>query len=152
VTGTAETDCFICRKHRGDEPAPGGPIYEDEFVWVSHAYHSDRNPEPYLGHVLVEPKRHALGFPDLTEEEAAAVGVAITRVSRAIRDTEGAEHVYVAVVGHHTPHLHVHLIPRYPGTPLEYWDPFTVDDAPQAKHGGPEAAAAVADRIRAAVK
>lgn len=152
MTGTAETDCFICRKHRGDEPAPGGPIYEDEFVWVSHGYHPDRNPEPYLGHVLVEPKRHALGFPDLTEEEAAAVGVAITRVSRAIRDTEGAEHVYVAVVGHHTPHLHVHLIPRYPGTPLEYWDPFTVGDAPQAKHGGPEAAAAVADRIRAAVK
>jgi histidine triad (HIT) family protein len=152
VTGTAQTDCFICRKHRGDEPAPGGPIYEDEFVWVSHGYHPDRNPEPYLGHVLVEPKRHALGFPDLTEEEAAAVGVPITRISRAIRDSEGAEHVYVAVVGHHTPHLHVHLIPRYPGTPNEYWDLFKVDEAPGAKHGGPEAVAAVANRIRAAVK
>jgi histidine triad (HIT) family protein len=152
VTGAAQTDCFICRKHRGDEPAPGGPIYENELVWASHGYHPERNPEPYLGHVLVEAKRHALGFPDLTDEEAAAVGVAITRVARAIRDSEGAEHVYVAVVGHHTPHLHVHLIPRYPGTPQEYWDPFTVDEAPQAKHGDPEAVAAVANRIRAALK
>ena len=144
-------DCFICRKHRGEELAPGGPIYENELVWASHAYHPERGSEPYLGHVLVEPKRHALGFPDLTDEEAAAMGVGVTRVTRAIRESEGAEHVYVAVLGHHTPHLHVHLIPRYPGTPREFWDPFKVDEAPDAKHGGPEEAAAVADRVRAAI-
>jgi histidine triad (HIT) family protein len=152
VTGTAESDCFICRKHRGEEATPGGPIYESELVWASHAYHSERTPEPYLGHVLVEPKRHAPGFPDLTDQEAAAVGVAMSCVARAIRDSEGAEHVYVAVLGHHTPHLHVHLIPRYPGTPQEYWSPFRVDDAPEAKHGGPEAVEAVANRIRAAMR
>jgi diadenosine tetraphosphate (Ap4A) HIT family hydrolase len=149
VPGPSETDCFICRKHRGDEPAPGGPIYEDELVFASHGYHPERNPEPYLGHVVVEPKRHAPGLADLTNDEAAAVGVAVTRLARALIVSEGAEHVYSAVVGHHTPHLHVHLIPRYPGTPREYWDPFRVDEWPEAKHGGPDIAAEVAERIRA---
>jgi histidine triad (HIT) family protein len=144
-------DCFVCRQHRGEELVPGGSIYEDDLVYVGHAYHPERNPEPYLGHVLVEPKRHAFGFADLTEEEAAAVGVTITRVSRAVRESEGAEHVYLAVVGHHSPHLHVHLVPRYPGTPREYWDPFRIDEWPDAKHGGPDEAAAVAERIRAAL-
>jgi histidine triad (HIT) family protein len=151
VATSAQTDCFICRKHHGDEPAPGGPIYETELVWASHGYHPERNPEPYLGHVVVEPRRHALGFADLEEDEAAALGVAISRLSRALKRAEGAEHVYVAVVGHHTPHLHVHLIPRYPGTPREFWDPIRVDEWPEARHGRPEDAAEVATRIRAAL-
>ena len=77
--------------------------------------------------------------------------MAIARVSRAIRESEGAEHVYLLVIGHHTPHLHVHLVPRYPGTPKEFWDPSRVDEAPGAKHGGIDEAAAVAARIRAAL-
>ena len=39
------------------------------------------------------------------------------RLSRA----RGAEHVYVFVLGHHVAHLHVWVVPRYPGTPREYW-------------------------------
>jgi histidine triad (HIT) family protein len=151
VAASAQTDCYICRKHRGEEPMPGGAIFADEVVVASHGYHPERNPEPYLGHVVVEPKRHAFGFADLEEHEAAAVGVAISRVSRALKRAEAAEHVYVAVVGHHTPHLHVHLIPRYPRTPREYWDPIRVDEWPEAKHGGPDEAAEVAARIRAAL-
>jgi histidine triad (HIT) family protein len=151
VAASSQTDCFICRKHRGGELAPGGPIVDDALVWASHGYHPERNPDPYLGHVTVEPKRHAFGFADLDEDEAAAVGVAIARVSRAIKQAEGAEHVYLAVVGHHTPHLHVHLIPRYPGTPREFWDPLRLDEWEGAKHGGPDDAAAVAARIRSAL-
>ena len=151
MAAETQTDCFICRKHRGEEVAPGGPILDDELVYASHAYHPERNPDPYLGYVVVESKRHAPGFADLTEDEAAAVGVAIARVSRAIRESEGAEHVYLLVIGHHTPHLHVHLVPRYPGTPREFWDPDRVDEAPGAKHGGIDEAAAVTARIRAAL-
>jgi histidine triad (HIT) family protein len=29
--------------------------------------------------------------------------------------------VYAAVFGDGVPHLHVHLLPRFPGTPREYW-------------------------------
>jgi histidine triad (HIT) family protein len=150
VEARSQTDCYICRKHRGEEPMPGGPIFEDELVVASHGYHRERNPEPYLGHLMVEPRRHAFGVADLTDEEAAALGVAMSRVARALRASEGAEQVYVVVLGHHSPHLHVHLIPRYPGTPREFWDPFHVDEWPEAKHGGPDDAAEVAARIRAA--
>jgi histidine triad (HIT) family protein len=151
VAEETQTDCFICRKHRGEEPVPGGPIVDDELVFASHAYHPERNPEPYLGYVVVESKRHAAAFADLTDDEAAAVGVAIARVSRAVQESERAEHMYLLVIGHHTPHLHVHLVPRYPGTPQEFWDPYRVDEAPGAKHGGVEEAGAVAARIRAAL-
>jgi histidine triad (HIT) family protein len=126
-------------------------MYEDEPVYASHAYHPERNPKPYPGHLLVEPRRHALGFGELTDDEAAAVGRAIARVTRALCESEGVEHAYLAVLGHHSPHLHVHLVPRYPGTPREFWDPLRADERPEAKHGGPDEAAAVAARIRAAL-
>jgi histidine triad (HIT) family protein len=43
------------------------------------------------------------------------------RASRALREAAGAEHVYAQVIGDRVPHLHVHLLPRYPGTPEDYW-------------------------------
>jgi histidine triad (HIT) family protein len=151
VGETAQTDCFICRQQRGQEPVPGGAVHEDELVVAVHAYHPELSPTPYLGHLLVEPKRHAYGVADLDDAEAAAIGVAVARVARALKQAEGGEHVYVAVMGHHTPHLHVHLIPRYPGTPREYWNPLTVDEWPAARHGGPDEIANVVARVRAAL-
>src|SRR5436853_2366136 len=56
VATAPQTDCVICRQQRGEALAPGGPVYETELVWVSHAYDAAQNPEPYLGHLLVEPK------------------------------------------------------------------------------------------------
>ena len=75
MAAQTQTDCFICRKHRGEATVPGGAILDSRLVYVSHGYHDELNPEPYLGHVVVEPKRHAPGVDDLTDEEAAAVGV-----------------------------------------------------------------------------
>ena len=75
----------------------------------------------YLGHLFVEPRRHAPGLADLTDAEARAVGWWCTRASRALREVAGAEHVYAMVIGDQVPHLHVHLVPRYPGAPAEYW-------------------------------
>ena len=51
--------------------------------------------------------------------------------------------MYAAVIGHGVAHLHLHLIPRYPGTPREFW--WTrADEWPGAPRGGdPEIAALV---------
>lgn len=151
MAAPGQTDCVICRQHRGEEPTPGGEILADDLVVAVHAYHPEQNPTPYLGHVLVEPKRHVGGVAELDDAEAAAIGVAVSRCARAITSSEGAEHVYVAVLGHHVPHLHVHLVPRYPGTPREYWNPLTIDEWPGARHGGPDDVAAVTGRIRRAL-
>ena len=61
-----------------------------------------------------------------------------------------AEHVYAAVIGHGVDHFHMHVIPRYPGTPREYW--WTrVDEWPDAPRGGDAEIAALAVRLRAAL-
>lgn len=132
-------DCFVCRKHlvRGTL-VPGGPVAEDELVMVSHVAPPEvlgrEGNRAYLGHLLVEPLRHAPGMADLTDPEAQDVGRWCTRASRALRDVAGAEHVYAAVFGDGVPHLHVHLLPRFPGTPREFWG-VHVDTWPQARRG-----------------
>ncbi len=103
---------------------PGGSVGEDELVVVSHAapWPPEVADRPvYLGYLFVEPRRHAPGLADLTDAEARAVGWWCTRASRALREAGGAEHVYSKVIGDGVPHLHVHLLARYPGTPREYW-------------------------------
>lgn len=117
---------------------PGGPVAEDELVLVSHIASPDalrrEGSTAYLGQLLVEPLRHAPGLGDLTDAEARAVGLWCARASRALRDVSGAEHVYAAVFGDGVPHLHVHLLPRFPGTPREYWGTH-VNKWPQARRG-----------------
>jgi diadenosine tetraphosphate (Ap4A) HIT family hydrolase len=145
------TDCLVCRKHAGEPAPPGGPILADELVVASHVFDLEGTGEPaYLGHLVVEPRRHVPGLGDLTDDEAAAVGRTLAALARALVATEGAEHVYSAVMGHHVAHLHVHLFPRYPGTPREYWF-LRVDEWPDAPKGGAHEIAAVATRLRAAL-
>jgi diadenosine tetraphosphate (Ap4A) HIT family hydrolase len=139
--------CFVCDKHADPNLLPVGV---DELVVVTHvapdAPGNDGKPV-YLGHLVVEPRRHAPGFADLTDVEAAAVGVWAARAGRALR-ASGAEHVYSMVVGHQVDHFHQHLVPRYPGTPREYWWQ-RLDEAPDARLGGPAEVDRVVRNLRA---
>lgn len=146
-------DCFVCRKHRvRGLLLPGGPVAEDELIVVSHVVTPDQlgrdGTVAYLGHLIVEPRRHAPGLGDLTDAEAAALGVWCTRASRALRDAAGAEHVYAAVFGNAVPHLHVHLLPRFPATPREYWG-LQIDEWPGARRGDASEIAALVRELGA---
>jgi histidine triad (HIT) family protein len=149
----AQPGCFVCRKHRDRGTLmPAGPVAEDDLVVVSHIVTPNalgrQGTTAYLGHLFVEPRRHAPGLADLTDAEARSVGWWSTQASRALRDVAGAEHVYAAVIGDAVPHLHVHLLPRFPGTPREYW--WTrVDEWPEARRGDATAIAAFVDELRA---
>jgi diadenosine tetraphosphate (Ap4A) HIT family hydrolase len=147
MTSHSEAACLVCRKHRGLEEVAGGAIYDDDLVYVSHAQLWGSEREHYLGHLFVEPMRHVPGLADLTEAEAQAIGLWSCRVARALAAAQGVEHVYAFVLGDHVPHLHVHLIGRYPGAPREYWGP-RVDEWPGAPRGAAPDIAAVAARIR----
>jgi histidine triad (HIT) family protein len=139
-------ECFICRKHNGDIQTSGVKIYEDEFVYVGHI---DKGGNPsYLGHIMIDLKRHAPSLGDMTMEEAKAFGVIMARVSKAIKETEGAEHIYSLVSGNSVPHLHMHIIPRYPGTPQDFWGPNEVYDWPEAPFGQNEEIVKVCERIK----
>jgi histidine triad (HIT) family protein len=140
-------DCFVCQKHQGLIPSPGGPVYQDDLIYISHANLWGDETDHYLGHVFIEPKRHVPGLSGLTPEEAAAIGQFTTRIARALEETLRVEHVYAFVLGDHVPHVHVHLIGRYPGAPPEYRGP-RVDEWPEAPRGKEAEIADVVSRIR----
>jgi len=152
ASSTMDTnDCLVCRKHRGDLPAPGGAVYEDNLVYASHVFIPEGREVVYLGWLVLEPKRHAPCLPDLTDAEAERFGLMTTRVSRALTQATGAEHIYSSVLGHHVPHLHLHLFPRYPNTPREYWWP-RLDDWPDLPRGGEHEVTELVARIRTRMK
>ena len=140
-------ECIICRKHCGPDAVAGGSVYEDELIFVSHAQLWGDEQEHYLGHLFIEPKRHVAELADLNYVEAQAIGLFTTRLARALMETEGAEHIYAFVIGDGVPHVHVHVIGRYPGAPRQYWGP-RVDEWPDAPHGAEEQIAHVSDRVR----
>lgn len=139
-------DCFICNKHAGAIQTSGMAIYEDEFVYVGHI---DRNGNPnYLGHIMIDLKRHVPTLADLNMQEASVFGMTMAKVSKALMQSEGAEHIYSYVLGDAVPHLHMHLVPRYPGTPKEYWGPNAVYDWEGAPMGDNDDVVALCTRIK----
>lgn len=123
---------------------PPSVVAAEEYVVVSQL---SGHEDVYLGYLFVEARRHVSELGDLTADEAAAVGRAAVRWSRALQDVAGAEHVYAAVIGHNVAHFHLHLILRYPGTPREFW--WTrVDEWPDAPRGGEAEVAALVERLR----
>jgi histidine triad (HIT) family protein len=144
--------CFICDKHEDMGSVPGGVIAQDEHVVLSHlplVTPQGKAESVYLGRLLVEPRRHVEELGELTADEAASLGRMAARAAAALRDPGGAEHVYAAVISDAVKHIHLHLLPRYPGTPREYWW-VRLDEWPDAPMGGAGDVSALADRLRQA--
>jgi len=74
----------------------------------------------------------------------------VSKVARVLKMTEGAGHVCSWVLGDAVPHVHINLVPRYPGTPNEYRG-FRVVEWPDANRGGVDQMGAVCDRLRRAL-
>jgi diadenosine tetraphosphate (Ap4A) HIT family hydrolase len=87
--------------------------------------------------------------PRLRDEEGARVGLVAARLARLLRRVTQAERISSAVVGHHSPHFHLHLFLRHPGAPREHW--FTgLDEWEGSPIGGAAEIAALVLRLRAA--
>ena len=140
-------DCLVCQEHRLEVPLPGGQLVATREVV---AFHVPPWPPParevFLGYLMVTPRRHVPGFGELSDEEGSEMGQWISRLTRALTSI-GAERVYLAVIGHEVPHLHVHLIPRWPNTP-EHVSWLHVDDWEGARRGDFAAAREITDQIR----
>jgi diadenosine tetraphosphate (Ap4A) HIT family hydrolase len=136
--------CVICEKHRGEGPLVGEPLYADDLVVASHA--PILGSDAYLGYAYVEPRRHVRGLAELTDDEAARLATTITMLARAMEAATGADTIYSWVCDH-TPHHHVHVVPKYPETPQEFWAARVVE-WPDAPRGGHDEVKAVSQRIR----
>jgi diadenosine tetraphosphate (Ap4A) HIT family hydrolase len=102
-------NCFICRKHMGQESAPpGGYIYEDEHWMICHAP-GKLGP---LGTLFIESKRHFLDYAEMTAEEAASLGDVMKKIYNALRIHTEAERIYQVTLLEGVPHFHSWLVPH----------------------------------------
>jgi len=138
--------CVVCDEVAGSIPAPGGLLHDEAASIGFHAPPTPGNASPYLGHLMVVPRRHVASWSGLDDGEAASVSTGIRELTRLL-ESAGAARVYVAVIGSHVDHLHVHLLPRWPGTPAEVpWH--AVDEWAGATHGDADAVADAVTRLR----
>ena len=129
---TGPADCWRCAQ--GDEDA----IWTDG-SWMVTPLGSPVKPGlPVI--VILQPYRH-LDFHELTDEEAAAMGVLLRRAERAVARVETVGRVHVCRWGDGSYHLHWWLIgrparlPQLWGSFAAIWDdvlPPTPDDVWQA--------------------
>ena len=122
-SAAAET-CVFCAI--ASRQAEASVVYEDEtvLVWM------DRYPVTH-GHVLVVPRRHAVGVEDLDGPTSAHVWSVGQDIARALRRSRlhcqginfvvcDGEAAFQTVF-----HFHLHVIPRYSGDGLG--EPFRVE-------------------------
>jgi histidine triad (HIT) family protein len=138
--------CPFCATYEELSFALGGILYEDDLV-SAHHYYQDEEPA-YLGHLLLRTKRHVPGLAELTEDEGQAIGLAVARLSKALKACTGAEKVYAEAYYEVVPHLHLLLTARYPGMPQEFWR-WKIGEWPDAPKGGAREVMALCERLRA---
>ena len=117
LDGAYEDDNIFARIIRGEIPA--ARIYEDERVLAF----MDAFPQS-KGHCLVISKTSkARNLLDVEPEALVEVMAAVQKVARAVRAALSPDGIVVtqfngASAGQTVFHLHVHIIPRFEGTPL----------------------------------
>jgi histidine triad (HIT) family protein len=112
-------DCVFCKIIKGEIPAQ--LVYKDD---TSLAF-LDINPTT-PGHTLVMPKAHYANFEEIDDDTLAAVMRAVKKIGQSLKDNLGVAgyNVYEnndPIAGQVIPHIHFHVIPRYPGDGLELW-------------------------------
>lgn len=133
-------NCFVCRKHNGQEAAPpGGYIYEDEHWMVCHAP-GKLGP---LGTLFIESKRHFLDYAEMGDEESASLGVVVKSIYAALKLHTGAERVYQVTLIEGIPHFHSWFVPRRETDPEKGMKFLMRDDS-----CSDEDAAALAEQLR----
>ncbi len=116
---TADIPCHTCQliaaRDAGDAP-PWDSIHRTPYWDVVHAFNTS-----LPGWLVLVARRHVAAIDELTDEEAAELGVLLRRVSVALREVTGCVKTYVMqfaeAEGHS--HVHFHVVPRMADQPDE---------------------------------
>lgn len=122
-------ECIFCKIVAGD--IPGYKVYEDDHVL---AFFDILPISP--GHTIIVPKNHVPDVEGLSDEEMAAMSLAVKKIGKAVLGGLGVKGYSVfldnkSAANQHVPHVHFHLVPRAEGDGLERW--------PQSGYGEGEA-------------
>lgn len=127
-------ECMICDKHKDFQRVTGNPILQRDGLVVAHFPVIESVPAT-RGHLIIEPLRHLVNPTELSDNEAAALGLLIRDGIGLLTAKLGAEHVYVVRINDKVAHFHTHLVPRFAGTPKDFWGPKIMDWAGATKIG-----------------
>jgi len=87
---------------------------EDVVAALTSGHVHLQNDAGYRGYCILIFHRHAVELHDLTPEERQNWIEDIAAVGKAISTVCGAAKLNVSMLGNQVPHLHCHIIPRYP--------------------------------------
>lgn len=120
-------DCLACDIVAGRVAPTGGFIVETSLWTVNHAI----GDTPWRGALVVQPRRHVEALHALTPDELHELPLLLSQLDGAIRIVLHAEKTYVCLFAEsvNCQHLHFHLIPRYPDTPVRGPEIFTLSSA-----------------------
>lgn len=95
-------------------------IAADEHWRVAHAFGTS-----LPGWLVLMPRRHVTSIADLTDAEAAGLGLWQVRISRALHEVTGCEKAYMAqfAEGEGFSHVHFHMMPRMSDLAAEFRGP-----------------------------
>lgn len=106
--------------------------------------------QTYPGRCVLVFRNHVHKLTDLTAEEHAAFFRDVARCASALTDLYRPGKINYLVMGDMSPHLHIHLVPKYPDKP-DWGTIFQMMPEPSL-FLSPEEEAAEIQRIRAALK
>ncbi|MCX5203331.1 HIT family protein [Streptomyces sp. NBC_00237] len=144
---TADSDCYPCTQ---EARFPGLPprecVAHDDHWRVVHAFNS-----ALPGWLVLLPRRHVTAVHDLTDAEAATLGLWQVRLSRALRAVTGCAKSYVVQFAEAEGfgHVHFHVVARMPDQPEDRRGPavFGYLGHPEEEWVSPEEADDLARRI-----
>lgn len=73
-----------------------------------------QNDAAFRGYCILVSRRHVTEITDLDADERRMLFDDVTRVASAIQTECRPRKLNYAILGNEVPHLHVHIIPRYP--------------------------------------
>ncbi|MGW1067117.1 HIT family protein [Streptomyces aureus] len=118
-------DCYPCSKEgEFDRLPPRECVAHDEHWRVVHAFGT-----AVPGWLVLLPRRHVTAIHDLTDAEAASLGVWQVDLSRALRSVTGCAKTYVVQFAEAAgfAHVHFHVVPRMPDLRPEHRGPGVFD-------------------------
>ncbi|MBK7216956.1 MAG: HIT family protein [Candidatus Promineofilum sp.] len=142
--------CLTCDlvRRRDEGQAPLWDSIQRTAHWdLVHSYNTS-----LPGWLVLVARRHVAAIDELSDAEAAELGVLLRRVSAALRAVTGCAKTYVVQFAEQAehPHVHFHVIPRMTDQPAERRGPgvFGYLGVPEAERVGEEQMNAIAAAIR----
>ncbi|MFE9778371.1 HIT family protein [Streptomyces sp. NPDC005775] len=108
-------ECYACgQEARFAELPPRECVVSDRHWRVAHGFNA-----ALPGWLVLLPRRHVTAVHDLTDAEAAALGVWQVKLSRALRGVTGCVKTYVVQFAEAEgfAHVHFHIVPRMADLP-----------------------------------